>query len=74
VTVGVTEGARVEITSGVAPGDMAVTDGQDKLQPGSKVTVQGAPGGRVQAQPQRADQGVRAQRAPRPGALPHKTQ
>lgn len=39
VTVGATEGNQVEITSGVAPGDTIVTDGQDKLQEGSTVQV-----------------------------------
>jgi hypothetical protein len=50
VTVGVTEGNDVEVTSNLAGGDMVVTDGQDKLQEGSVVDVrspngQGAPGG-----------------------------
>jgi multidrug efflux system membrane fusion protein len=49
VTIGVTEGNDVQVTSGVAPGDMVVVDGQDKLQEGGKVDVRqepGAPGGR----------------------------
>lgn len=37
VTVGATEGDQTEIASGVAPGEMVVTDGVDKLQEGSKV-------------------------------------
>ena len=32
VTIGVTEGNDVQVTSGVAPGDMVVVDGQDKLR------------------------------------------
>lgn len=48
ITEGATEGNEVQVTSGLAPGDMVVTDGQDKLQEGSKVQVRagaGAPGG-----------------------------
>jgi multidrug efflux system membrane fusion protein len=40
VTTGVTEGGDTEITSGVAPGDVLVMTGVDKLQEGSRVTVQ----------------------------------
>jgi multidrug efflux system membrane fusion protein len=39
ITTGVTEGNNVEVTSGVAPGEMVVTDGQDKLQEGGKVQI-----------------------------------
>jgi multidrug efflux system membrane fusion protein len=39
ITVGATEGDVSSITSGLAPGDMVVTDGVDKLQPGAKVNV-----------------------------------
>jgi multidrug efflux system membrane fusion protein len=48
VTIGVTEGNQLEVTSGVAAGDRIVVDGQDKLQEGSKVEVRpesGAPAG-----------------------------
>jgi membrane fusion protein, multidrug efflux system len=38
VTTGISEGADIEV-SGVAPGEMVVVDGQDKLQQGSKVDV-----------------------------------
>jgi membrane fusion protein, multidrug efflux system len=38
VTVGTTEGDHAEITSGVAPGEVVVMTGVDKLQEGSKVT------------------------------------
>jgi multidrug efflux system membrane fusion protein len=44
VTVGVTEGSDVQVTSGVAAGEMVVVDGQDKLQEGSKVEVRAEPG------------------------------
>jgi len=37
VTVAITEGDSVGTTSGLVPGDSVVTDGQDKLQEGSKV-------------------------------------
>ena len=39
VTTGVSEGNNVEITKGVAAGETVVTDGQDKLQEGSKVEI-----------------------------------
>jgi multidrug efflux system membrane fusion protein len=39
ITEGATEGNEVQVTSGVAPGDVVITDGQDKLQEGSKVEV-----------------------------------
>jgi membrane fusion protein, multidrug efflux system len=48
VTPGQLEGNNQEVTSGVAPGEMVVTDGQDKLQEGSKVELRpaaGAPAG-----------------------------
>jgi len=40
VTVGTTEGDQAEITSGLAPGEVVVMTGVDKLQEKSKVTVQ----------------------------------
>jgi hypothetical protein len=46
------------ITSGVNPGEKVVTDGQDKLQPGSKVEVRNG-GGQAPAQPQ-SGQGMQA--------------
>ncbi len=39
VTVAITEGDQVGTTAGLQPGDLVVTDGQDKLQEGSKVDV-----------------------------------
>jgi membrane fusion protein, multidrug efflux system len=39
VTLGISEGGNQQITKGLVPGDRVVTDGQDKLQDGSKVTV-----------------------------------
>lgn len=40
VQVGVTEGGIASIDKGLAAGEIVVTDGQDKLQPGAKVAVQ----------------------------------
>jgi multidrug efflux system membrane fusion protein len=40
ITQGVTEGDNTEVTSGVAPGDVMVMTGVDKLAEGSPVTVQ----------------------------------
>jgi multidrug efflux system membrane fusion protein len=39
VTLGVAEGGNQQITSGLAAGERVVTDGQDKLQDGSKVSI-----------------------------------
>jgi multidrug efflux system membrane fusion protein len=40
VTVGTIDGDNAEVQSGVAPGDIVVIDGVDKLQNGSKVIIQ----------------------------------
>jgi multidrug efflux system membrane fusion protein len=49
VTTGPTDGTNTVITKGVAPGDVVVTDGVDRLSDGAKVTVAitptAAPGG-----------------------------
>lgn len=47
VSVGVSQGNYTAVTQGVQPGDLVVTDGQDKLQPGTKVEIagNGGPGG-----------------------------
>jgi multidrug efflux system membrane fusion protein len=39
VTLGVTEGDRVEVISGLVPGDRIVVDGADKLRDGAKINV-----------------------------------
>jgi multidrug efflux system membrane fusion protein len=45
VTISLTQGNTTVITSGVSPGDTVVTDGQDKLQTGSKIAPRsGGPG------------------------------
>jgi len=48
VTVAISQNNLTAIASGIAPGDVVVTDGQDKLQGGSKVEprVSGSGGGR----------------------------
>ncbi len=58
VTVGATQGDDAAIASGVAPGELVVVDGADKLREGSKVELQtapargsGPPGPRRQAKP-----------------------
>jgi multidrug efflux system membrane fusion protein len=40
ITIGTTEGSNSEVTSGLAPGDVVVMTGVDKVQEGSKVRVQ----------------------------------
>jgi len=42
VKTGPTEGDRTAIDSGASPGELVVTEGLDKLQPGAKVAVQGS--------------------------------
>lgn len=44
VVQGQTEGNQVQVTSGLKAGEMVVTDGQDKLQEGSKVQVRNGNG------------------------------
>jgi len=39
VKLGVTDGSRVEVLSGLEPGDRVVIDGADKLREGAKVIV-----------------------------------
>ena len=39
ITTGISEGNDVEVVSGVAEGETVITDGQDKLQEGSKVQI-----------------------------------
>jgi multidrug efflux system membrane fusion protein len=56
IQVGVTEGSFVSVDQGLAQGELVVTDGQDKLQPGGKVLVQQDNGpGRQQQKPQATD-------------------
>jgi membrane fusion protein, multidrug efflux system len=39
IKLGVTDGERVEVTSGLAPGDRIVIDGADKLRDGAKINL-----------------------------------
>jgi multidrug efflux system membrane fusion protein len=39
VVLGVTDGDRIEVQSGLAPGDLVVVDGADKLRDGAKVSM-----------------------------------
>jgi membrane fusion protein, multidrug efflux system len=57
VKLGVTDGDRVEILSGLAPGDRVVIDGADKLRDGAKIVV-------------RAETGAAATPATTPAAAP----
>ena len=41
VAIGFSEGSVTTLVSGLQPGELVVTDGQDKLQPGSKVEIRG---------------------------------
>ena len=49
VTVGFTQDNVSVIASGISPSDVVVTDGQDKLQQGSKIETRPAPGNRQQS-------------------------
>jgi multidrug efflux system membrane fusion protein len=42
VTIGLTQGNTTVIASGLTPGEMVVTDGQDKLQTGSSIAPRNA--------------------------------
>jgi len=44
VTASISQGNLTAISQGLQPGDTVVTDGQDKLQPGTKVEIRGEPG------------------------------
>lgn len=70
IQVGTTDGNDAEITSGLAPGDVVVMTGADKLQDGSKVNVQ-IPGEKPPASGQepggKGSAGKSSSRAPQPG-------
>jgi len=67
VTTGTSEGADVEVTSGVAPGEMIVSDGQDKLQEGTKVEVHQAAAAAPEAAAPSTAAPSPAAATPRPG-------
>jgi len=52
VAIGLSEGNLTTLASGLQPGEMVVTDGQDKLQPGSKVEIRGGQAPRPDGSPQ----------------------
>jgi multidrug efflux system membrane fusion protein len=52
VAIGLSEGNLTTLASGLQPGEMVVTDGQDKLQPGSKVEIRGGQAPRPNGGPQ----------------------
>jgi multidrug efflux system membrane fusion protein len=54
VTVALSSGYSAGISAGLQPGDTVVTDGQDKLQDGSKVEAHAATGGAANPQAQQA--------------------
>ncbi|MFL6387358.1 MAG: MdtA/MuxA family multidrug efflux RND transporter periplasmic adaptor subunit [Terriglobales bacterium] len=45
VALSISQGNLTAISQGIKPGEVVVTDGQDKLQPGTKVAVRGAGAG-----------------------------
>jgi|FEC22Drversion2_1045045.scaffolds.fasta_scaffold00384_21 membrane fusion protein, multidrug efflux system len=51
VELGVTDGERVQIVSGLQPGDQVVIDGTDRLRDGAKIRRPGAGGPRANAGP-----------------------
>jgi len=57
VTVALTQGNYAAITQGVNPGESVVTDGQDKLQPGTPVEIRGGGGGPGQKPASSVDSG-----------------
>jgi len=50
INVSFSQGNYTAVASGVSPGDLVVTDGQDKLQPGSPVEIRGGAGQRPSAE------------------------
>jgi multidrug efflux system membrane fusion protein len=70
VTVAQTTGGTVGISEGLQPGQMVVTDGQDKLQDGTKVIPNAAPAGSATATVGRSDATSSPVSAPAPAAIP----
>ncbi|MGH6882094.1 MAG: efflux transporter periplasmic adaptor subunit, partial [Hypericibacter sp.] len=54
VKLGIVDGERVVVASGLAPGDRVVVDGADKLRDGAKVAVKDAAGGNAGASSRQA--------------------
>jgi membrane fusion protein, multidrug efflux system len=57
VTVALTQGNYAAIAQGINPGESVVTDGQDKLQPGTPVEIRGGGGGPGQKPASSVDSG-----------------
>jgi len=64
VKTGASEGDQTVIESGLAPGDVVVTDGVDKLMPGSKVNTGKGEAGKGKGKPDAAAAGEKAAEAP----------
>jgi multidrug efflux system membrane fusion protein len=64
VTVALTQGTTTVVTSGVNPGDVVVTDGQDKLQRGSRVEPRSASPNAGQSTPATSSSGNPGSGAP----------
>ena len=60
VKLGITDGDRVEVLSGVQPGDRIVVDGADKLREGAKVIVRSEADANNPAAAARAPDGEKA--------------
>ena len=67
IQIGFTEGNLVDVDSGLNTGELVVTDGQDKLQPGVKVEVQQGNGPGRSSQGAQGQSGTGAQTQPQNG-------
>ena len=56
VVLGVTDGNRVEVRSGLAPGDLVVIDGADKLRDGAKISMGTEADGSKSPEPRKSSQ------------------
>jgi multidrug efflux system membrane fusion protein len=56
VVLGVTDGNRVEVRSGLAPGDLVVIDGADKLRDGTKISMGTEADGSKSSEPTKSSQ------------------
>jgi len=56
VLLGVTDGNRVEVRSGLAPGDLVVIDGADKLRDGAKISMGTEADGSKSPEPRKSSQ------------------
>jgi multidrug efflux system membrane fusion protein len=70
VAVAQTTGGTVGISDGLQPGQIVVTDGQDKLQDGTKVVPNTAPRGSATAAVGMPDSNSSPAATPTPGAIP----